>query len=94
MTFADDLPVFYADFGETVVLNGSPITAIFDGGFVDAGGLGVAGTAPTVRCLASVAAAAVFGSTLVRGGITYLVRNKEPIAPDELEVRLFLESQA
>ncbi len=88
---AAQLVELYEQMGESVTLAGSPITAIFDGGYVEA--LGMSGTAPTLRCIASQAPASVIGQTAVRGAITYIVRGREPLPPDELEVRLILERQ-
>lgn len=89
MLYATDLPLFYADFGEACTIAGVTVMAIFDGGFVQA--LDVAGTQPTLRCIASTVASVAVGASVVRGGVTYTVRGKEPIAPDELETRLILE---
>lgn len=94
--FSAELPAIYAEFGdaEQPTLGGVPIAGIFDGGYVDAGGLGVAGTSPTFRCATTAAAAAVVDTTLfARAGVSYLVRGKQPIAPDEIETRLILERQ-
>lgn len=88
MDFAQDLPTFYADFGEPVVVAGSTITAIFDGGYVDA--LGVASTQPSLRCQAPDVATAQKGAAVVRAGVNYTVETRQPVAPDELEIRLML----
>lgn len=86
--FTGDLPTFYADFGEPVVVAGNPLTAIFDGGYVDA--LGIASTQPSLRCMAADVAAAQKGAAVVRAGVNYTVETRQPVAPDELEVRLML----
>jgi hypothetical protein len=91
--FAADLPGAYGALGETVTVSGSPVAAIFDGGFIDAGGYGVAATRPSIRCIASDVAAVAVGATVVRLGITYKVRGIEPVAPLEQETRLVLERQ-
>ena len=89
MTFASDLAAVYAAQGEAVTVAGTAVTAFFDGGYSEV--LGVAGTGPSLRCIASTVSAAAVGDTVVRGGVTYTVRNKLPIGPDELETRLVLE---
>ena len=89
MDFSLHLSAFYADFGEPVTVAGSPITAIFDGGYLAAND--AAGTQPTLRCLASDVSAVAIGAAVVRNGVSYTVRGSEPIAPDELETRLILE---
>lgn len=87
--YSADLPALYATFGEPVLVAGSPITAIFDGGYADA--LDMAGTRPTLRCRTSDVSAAAHGVAVVRGGVSYLLREKQPLPPDELETRLVLE---
>lgn len=89
MSFAADLPAFYADFGETVTVAGSQITAIWSGGYVEVDG--VAGTRPLLRCRASDVAAVSVGATVLRGAVSYTVRGIQPVAPDELETVLILE---
>ncbi len=89
MSFATDLPLFYADFGESCAVGGNAVTAIFDGGYIQS--LDVSGTQPTLRCISSTVASVSVGAVVVRGGVSYVVRGKEPIAPDELETRLILE---
>jgi hypothetical protein len=93
MSFADDLTIMYADFGEAVTIDSVSKRVIFDRGWVDAGGLGVAGNDPSCRVASASAAAITNASTLVRGATTYKVRRIEPIPPDEAETRLILEEQ-
>lgn len=90
MNAADDLAILYADFGETVTVDGNQITAIFDGGYIEQG---VASTQPSLRCRASDLAGVAIGDTAVRGAVNYIIRRMEPLAPDELEIRLVLEKQ-
>lgn len=89
MSFSSDLAGLYGDFSETVTINGSAASGIFDGGYSET--LDVAGTRPTLRCIASAVVSVNAGATVIRNGVTYTVRGKEPIAPDELETRLILE---
>lgn len=89
MDFSADLAAFYVDFGETVTVAGSPITAIFSGGFAAIDG--VAGTRPLLRCRAADVAAVSVGTAIVRGSTNYVVRGIEQIPPDEVEVLLVLE---
>ena len=80
MDFAADLSAMYADFGEAVTVAGNPVTAIFDGGFADA--LGVAGTSPSLRCRSADVSAVAINAAVVRGGVTYTVKARQPIAPE------------
>jgi hypothetical protein len=89
--FAPSLALIYAQFGEPVTIAGSPVTAIFDGGFINA--LDVSSTQPSLRCRNADIAGVAVGATVVRGAVNYLVRVIEPVAPDELEKRLVLERQ-
>jgi hypothetical protein len=89
--FTPSLALIYAQFGEPVTIAGSPVTAIFDGGYIAA--LDVQSTAPALRCRASDIAAVAVGATVARAGVSYVVRAIEPVAPDELEKRLVLERQ-
>lgn len=91
MDFAPSLALLYAQFGEPVTVAGSPVVAIFDGGYLAS--LDVQGTQPSLRCRAADVASVAVGATVVRGATSYLVRVIEPLAPDELEKRLVLERQ-
>lgn len=93
MSFADDLTIMYADFGELVTINSVSTRVIFDGGWIDAGGLGVAGSDPSCRVATADATSITNAATLVRGATTYKVRRLEPLPPDEAETRLILEEQ-
>ncbi len=89
MSALQQLSALYAEHGEPVTLAGSPAVAIFGGGYGEA--LDVAGTQPTLRCRAADVAAVTRGAAVVRAGVTYTVREKQPLAPDELETLLILE---
>lgn len=89
MDFTADLPALYSALGESVTVAGSPVTAIFDGGYAEQ--LGIGGTLPTLRCVASDVVGVERGDSVVRAGISYVVTNVEPIPPDEAEKRLILE---
>lgn len=89
MSFADDLLAFYADFGEPVTVAGSPLTAIFSGGYIETNG--VAGTTPVLRCRASDVSGVAKGAAVVRAGVAYTVAERQPLAPDEIETLLILE---
>ena len=89
MAFTETLAPFYADFGETVTVAGASVTAIFSSGYAEA--LGVAGTQPTLRCAAADVSSVAIGAAVVRAGVNYTVRGKEPLPPDEVETVLILE---
>jgi hypothetical protein len=73
--FAEDLPQFLADFGETVTrANATTFTAIFDAAYIDP--LGVAGADPAITALAT--SALVRNEALTIRGVQYLVRTIEP----------------
>lgn len=91
MSFDESLSTYYADFGEVVTIDALPVTAIFDGGYIAT--LEVAGTQPSLRCIAADVLFVARGSAVVRASTNYIVRGIEPIAPDEVEVRLILERQ-
>lgn len=90
MTFATDLAAAYAQQGESVTVDGTAVTAFFDGGYVDV--LGVAGRMLSLRCMTSDVAGVAVGDTVVRGAVSYTVREVQTIPPDELETRLGLEA--
>jgi hypothetical protein len=90
VNFAGDLSAFYADFGESVTVAGSSISAIFDSGYGEAAGI-VAGTVPRLRCRASDVSGVAIGAAVVRAGTNYTVRGREAVPPDELETVLVLE---
>lgn len=89
MSFESDLAAAYAAQAETVSIGTGTALAFFDGGYGEA--YEVAGTFPSVRCIASDVSTVAAGDTVVRDSVTYTVRNLMPIAPDELETRLILE---
>jgi hypothetical protein len=74
MAFVEDLAPFYAEFGESVTLNGVAVTGIFDNATADAFGI-----TPNARGLLRVPASvsASVGATVVRGGVTYTVASIE-----------------
>lgn len=79
----------YAALGESVTVDGSAVTAIFDAGYAEA--FDVSGNIPSLRCISSTVSGVEVGDTVVRAAVTYTVRSIQPIAPDELETRLILE---
>lgn len=83
------LAALYATHGELVTVAGSPITAIYDGGYV--GSHGVACTQPSLRCMAADVVSVTIDAAVVRGSVSYTVRGIEPMPPDEMETRLILE---
>jgi hypothetical protein len=92
--FSASLDALYATFGESATIAGSPITAIYDGGHVEA--LGVIGTQPSLRCRAADVSAIAVGAAveldpLLHAIVSYTVRERQVLPPDELEVRLILE---
>lgn len=73
--FAEDLSVFFnpAEFGTSGVLDGVAVTGILDTGYAQA--LGELGTLdPRYRLTSAAAATTAPGSTLVAGGVNWLVR--------------------
>ncbi len=90
MSYASDLAAVYAAEGEEVTIGGSPVVVFWDAGYAEA--LGMAGNAPSLRCIASTVSGVAVGATVVRGPATYTVRNILPISPDEMETRLVLEA--
>lgn len=79
MPFDDDLPAMLADLGEPLTLDGAPIHGLFDeAGEVVFDGIVTTGTTADVLATAN----AQVGQTLVRGGVSYLVRQVVPQAPD------------
>lgn len=91
--FAAALAALYTEHAEPFTLGAVEYRCIPDTGFVDAGGLSVAGTAPSFRIIAAEVPAIARNSTVVRVGVTYRVRSLEPLAPDALETRVILERQ-
>ena len=79
----------YAALGESVTVDGSSVTAIFDAGYADA--FDVSGTALSLRCITSDVSGVAVGDAVVRAAVNYTVRAIQPIAPDALETRLILE---
>lgn len=79
----------YAALGESVTVDGSPVTAMWDGGYAQA--FDVSGSACSLRCMSSDVSGVSIGDTVVRATVSYTVRAIQPIAPDELETRLILE---
>lgn len=79
MSIAEDIPLFFADFGETVNLGGVEVTGIFDlpGEFDPIGGGIVVGRARLTLPSASLPADPV-GATLMRAGKVYSVRSALP----------------
>jgi hypothetical protein len=87
MPFDDDLAAMLADAGEAMTLAGQPIHGLFDAaGEVELDG--IVTTATTAEVLATVGAQA--GQTLVRHGVSYLVRQALPVPPDGALVQLIL----
>lgn len=84
-----DLSAAYSVLGESVTVDGSAVTAIFDTGYADA--FDVAGQATSLRCISTDVSSTSVGDSVVRDAVTYTVRAIRPIAPDAAETRLILE---
>jgi hypothetical protein len=84
------LRINYAVLGELITVAGETVKAFFESGYAES--FDVAGTAPTVRCIAADVPTVEVGDAVVRDGTSYTVRNVIPLAPDELELRLVLEA--
>jgi len=85
-----DISTFYGDeWTSTATLTHgvtvSSISVIFDraGAVVQVGEMEVQTAAPLARCKTSDVSTAVRGDTLVVGGTTYYVKNREPINNEE-----------
>ena len=78
MRVVEDMPAFFADFGDAGTLNGVPVRGIFDRPYEQQ--FGMASTAPTYTMAAGTAAPQ--GATLVitegQGAGTWRVRIAEP----------------
>jgi hypothetical protein len=78
--FAEDLDVFFADFGETVTLNGVAVTAVFDKEYATAGAgpLGMATSAPALSLPDASVPASPVGKPAVVRGVAYSVSEAHP----------------
>jgi hypothetical protein len=90
MDTVSDLALLYADFGESVTVDGATVIAIFDTDYAAA--FDVAGSSPALRVIAADVLGVAAGDAVVRAGTTYTVRNVAQIGPDGLELRLVLET--
>lgn len=79
MALVEDLPVYFADFGEAVTVNGAAAVAIFNSASEVVIG-DVISLAPSLELPATVAAAV--GQACVVRGITYTVRQVLDQPPD------------
>lgn len=80
MALAEDLTLFFADFGVTATPSvGAPITVIFDQAYIASLGGAVSATGPVAKaCGADVAAFVPNSTTMAIGGVTYTVRDIQP----------------
>lgn len=92
MTFAEDLSVFLADFGQACTLAGYSVRAIVDTSAIEDLAAGIVTQGPTalLTSTAAQAAAAVPGSVFTAGGVSYQVRQVLPEPPDAAFTRLVL----
>jgi len=74
-TDADRL-AFLSILGQTVTVNGNPISAIFDAEYISP--LNVASTNPVLTCRSIDVASVVRGNASVVGAVNYTVRGIEP----------------
>lgn len=79
MAWAEDLTVFFAEFGEAVTVNGAAAVGIFDTASEVVLG-DVVTTAPTLELPATVSAAV--GQAVVVRGVSYTVRQVVSQPPD------------
>lgn len=78
--FAEDLSAFFdpADFAHAATLQGvATVNVIFDRAHLEA--LGISSTDPQCLAQASAVAAGDVGKTLVIDGVTYTIRDRQPI---------------
>jgi len=69
--FVEDLAPFFSDFGQPATLAGVAVTGIFDNPYTEA--FGMASRVPIFQLPTEDLGAAVQGSTLVTGGVTFRV---------------------
>ncbi len=80
MPFAENLGVFFADFGDDGTLAGQPVRGIYDAPFTVAalGGAGMLATEPTYRLASASVPANVFNAALVIPQGSFTVREAHP----------------
>lgn len=78
MPMTEDLDAFFdsAEFATDATLNSVPIKVIFDNAYEE--GLGVAGTTPICTGKQSDFTAAIEGTAMVIGGVSYKVQTVQP----------------
>lgn len=92
--FAASLAALYDEFAVPITVDGdSSKRGIFESGYINAGGLGVSGVAPSLRVIAAEVPSLVKSSVFVIGGVIYTAKSIEPIPPDVLETRVELKRQ-
>lgn len=86
--FAEPLDVFFSDFGESAVWNGSAVRVIFDNAFNLSAGL-VESTGPAVQVKAADVDGVKHGDSLKVRSVSYVVRGIEPdVTGDILTLQL------
>lgn len=80
MPFAEDLTVFFADFGDNGTLAGQPVRGIYDAPFAveSMGAAGVLATEPSFRLASSSVPGNIFGAALVIPQGSFTVREAHP----------------
>ena len=89
MNFAEDLPAFFADFGDFATIGAAQVKGIFDADYLEAFNT-VSGAAPSFLCASADVAAMARGDQITLNGITYTVQ-KPPQADGLGLTRLLLQ---
>ncbi len=76
MAFVEDVAPFLRDFGTDAVLNGAPVSGIFDNEYVEA--FGMASRQPMFTLPTAQAGSVTQSSVLVVEGVSYRVTRAEP----------------
>lgn len=86
--FAEDLSVFFRDFGAQATLGAASVRGVFDNAFEDAGSLGVFGTQPIFTCATGDLAGVQVGQSATVQAVAYRIVGIEPDGTGISTVRL------
>lgn len=78
--FAEDLALFFPDYGVTANIGGETVAVIFSNGYAlaNAGHIGMASSQPMLTLATSAVPADPVGTSVVVAGTTYTVGGHEP----------------